>query len=214
MNLKKTITNDSSITFYNDQVNDYYHSKSGAKEEAVEKHAKALQVHEIENPIIFDICFGLGYNTAAALDILKKATIFCFENDLEILKKILEIEADFSNYNIIKNFIKNYLEKKETTYQEKGFKLIMIFGDVKEKIKEVKVNADFVFFDPFSPLKVPEMWNPDFLKNIKDKMKKGAKLSTYSFSKQVQNNFQEAGFTIKKGPIVGRFSPSLIAINM
>jgi len=65
--MHQIITKDSSITHYNEEAEDYYHSKSGAKEEAVEKHAKALGVRP--GKVIFDICFGLGYNTAAALDI-------------------------------------------------------------------------------------------------------------------------------------------------
>ena len=72
--MKLVKTEDSSITFYNEEVEDHYHSKSGAREEAFEKHAKALN---IKQGIIFDICFGIGYNTAAALDITP-ATVYCF----------------------------------------------------------------------------------------------------------------------------------------
>ena len=49
-----------------------------------------LRIDKSDSPVIFDICFGLGYNSAAALDLNKNARIFCFENDLEILKKILK----------------------------------------------------------------------------------------------------------------------------
>ena len=98
--MKQVITEDNSITFYNKEVEDHYHTKSGAREEAFEKHAKALEIKD--NSVIFDICFGLGYNTAAALDLKGNLTIYCFENDKEILKKILEIDADFKSWNIIK----------------------------------------------------------------------------------------------------------------
>ena len=211
MNLIKT--KDDSITFYNEKAGDYYHSKSGAKEEAVEKHAKALEVNKADNPVIFDICFGLGYNTAAALDLVSGATIYCFENDKEILKKILEIDADFGSYSEIKSFVRQFLEKSINKYEKGSFKLIMVFGDAREKIKEINNKADFVFFDPFSPSNVPEMWTKDFFSDIYDKMKKSAKLSTYSCAKFIRDNLKQAGFEIKDGPIIGRRSPGTIAIK-
>tara|TARA_B100000315_G_C14571155_1_gene585593 strand:- start:936 stop:1568 length:633 start_codon:yes stop_codon:yes gene_type:complete len=207
--MKKVITNDNSITFYNEKVGDHYHTKSGAKEEAVEKHVKALDVKP--NKVIFDICFGLGYNTAAALDI-GAATVYCFENDKEILQNILKINADFKSYNIIKEFIKNFLNGNNV-YEKDDIKLIMLFGDARENIKKVKEKADYVFFDPFSPAKVPELWTEEFFKDIKDNMKKGAKLSTYSYARKVRDNMRNARFEVLDGPILGRRSPSTIALN-
>ena len=209
--MKQIPTSDNSITFYNEQVQDHYHSKSGAKEEAFEKHAKALKIKK--DSIIFDICFGLGYNTAAALD-LTQATIYCFENDKEILKQIPKIKADFKSWKIIQEFVNQFLEKEETTYQKNNIKLIMVFGDAKETIKTIEEKADFVFFDPFSPAKVPDMWSEEFFKNIYKKMNKGAKLSTYSYARFVRNNLTEAGFKVIDGPTIGRRSPSTIAIKV
>lgn len=199
-------TQDNSITFYNQQVGDYYHSQSGAREEAFEKHAKALNITDVKNPVIFDICFGLGYNSAAALD-LTQARIFCFENDKEILKKILEIDADFESYPLIKEFIGNFLEKGKKEHKN----LTMIFGDAKQEIQKLNQKADFVFFDPFSPAKVPYMWTVEFFKDIKAKMKPGAKLSTYSCAKFVRENLKRAGFIVEDGPVIGRKSPATIA---
>jgi len=212
--MEKFVTGDNSITFYNHKFEDYYHTKSGAKEEAFEKYAKALDVSSAKNPVIFDVCFGLGYNTAAALDIIQgKATIYCFDNDTEILKKILEIDADFKSYDLIKSFVRNFLENKKEVYEEDDVKLIMVFGDAREKIKDIDEYADFVFFSPFSPSKVPEMWTEEFFRDIKKKMKKGAKLTTYSYARFVRENLKKTGFTLKDGPIVGRISPSTIAIS-
>jgi len=77
--MKNIITKDGSSTFFNDKVKDYYHSKSGAATEAREKYINALKI--TPNKVIFDICFGMGYNTAAALE-KGSATIHCFENDI------------------------------------------------------------------------------------------------------------------------------------
>ena len=207
--MKKILTKDNSITFYNEEAEDYYHSKSGAKEEAFEKYAKALDVKKKKSPVIFDICFGLGYNAAAALDVNKDARIYCFENDKEILKEILEIEADFKSYPLIKECIKQFLENQKTEYKN----LIMVFGDAKETIKTIQEKADFVFFDPFSPARNQEMWTEKFFKEIYQKMNPEAKLSTYSCARHVRDNFKKAGFKITDGPIIGRTAPSTIAIK-
>ena len=207
--MKKVITGDRSITYFNEQVGDYYHTKSGAKEEAVEKHVKALDVKP--GNVIFDICFGLGYNTAAALD-RGSATIYCFENDEEILRNILEIDADFESYLVVKEFIKGFFEGNNV-YEKDGIKLIMLFGDAREKIIDVKEKADYVFFDPFSPAKVPKMWTEEFFKDIRNQMKKGGKLSTYSCAGQVRDNMQKAGFKVADGPIIGRKSPGTVCFS-
>jgi tRNA U34 5-methylaminomethyl-2-thiouridine-forming methyltransferase MnmC len=143
--------------------------------------------------------------------IKENVIIYCFENDKEILKKILEIDADFSSYSSIKTFVKQFLEEGVNKYEKDKIKLIMVFGDAREKIREVNNKADFVFFDAFSPNKVPEMWTKDFFTNIFNKMKKNGKLSTYSCARFVRDNLKQAGFIIEDGPIIGRRSPSTIA---
>lgn len=207
--MDKVITKDGSITYFNKQVGDYYHTKSGAKEEAVEKHVNALSLEP--GKVIFDIYFGLGYNTAAALD-LGSATVYCFENDEEILRNILEIDVDFESYKLIKEFIKGFFEGNNV-YEKNSIKLIMLFGDAREKIIGVKEKADYVFFDAFSPGKVPEMWTEEFFKDIRDKMKNGGKLSTYSCARWIRDNMRKAGFEVTDGPIIGRRSPGTVCIS-
>lgn len=218
--MEKIITADGSITFRSELVDEPYHTKSGAREESFEKHARPLKVWEKEKPVIYDVCFGLGYNTAAAIDLIlekkleEKITIYCFENDKEILKKIQEIEADFKSFPKIKEFIKNFLERDETIYEEKNLKFIMHLGDVREEIKKAKENADYIFFDPFSPKKQPELWEAEFIKDIFEKANSGAKLSTYSCARIVRDNLKNAGFTVTDGPTIGRRAPSTIAVKV
>jgi len=208
--MQKVITEDNSITFYNDSVDDHYHSKSGAVEEAVIKHVGALNVLSKDNAVIFDMFFGLGYNACAALS-SKKPLVYCFENDKEILQKILEIDCSLEHFHHIQKFITNFLNGNDT-YECSVGTLVMVFGDARETIKSSSM-ADFVFFDPFSPSKVPEFWTVEFFKEIRKHMKENATLSTYSYARMVKDNFKEAGFTIKDGPILGRRSPSLIVKN-
>lgn len=213
------MTEDGSITYRNMEFDETYHTKSGAQEEAIEKHAKPLKVWEKEDSIIYDVCFGLGYNAAAAIDEIRnhnnnsRITVYCFENDKEILGKILEIETKFKSFGFIKEFIRRFLEKGETKYFDENVEIIMIFGDIRQTLKENMPNADFVFFDPFSPKKHPELWEKSIFEDLNKHMNDGAKLSTYSYARIVRDRLKESGFEVLDGPIIGRRCPSTIAIK-
>ncbi len=178
MNINPIITDDGSPSFRNEFYDQPYHSKSGAVEEAFKKYAIPLKIWEKENPVIYDVCFGIGYNAAAALDLFLekgkgKITIYCFENDEEILKKCLEITPKFKSYYLIKDLIEQFVETKETVLIKNNIKLILCVGDARVLINKSEENADFVFFDPFSPKKHPEMWTEDFFRDIYSRMNKG-----------------------------------------
>ena len=215
--MKQIITKDSSITFFSQKAKETYHSNSGAEEEATEKHAKPLKTWEKNNPIIYDCFFGLGYNSAATIDQIRKhknytkITIYCFENDKNILRQISKLKTNFKSYDIIQNFIKNFLENQKIIHKERDIELIMLFGDIKQQLRKPKYNADYVFWDPFSPKKQPEYWTTTIFKDIKQHMNTNSKLSTYSYARKVRNNLKEAGFVVEIGPKIGRKTPSTIA---
>lgn len=217
--LKEFKTADGSITYYNEEVQDHYHTKSGAIEEAFVKHAQALEVWNTEsNPIrIIDMCFGLGYNAYAAIkeikehDSDKKIEVYCFENDIEILELAVKQDIEDEEFKSIKDFISNFLEYDKNTFEVDNVKLIMVYGDALETIRFYEEDFfDYCFFDPFSPSKVPHMWTVEFMADVYKTMKKGGKLSTYSYARKVRDNFAEVGFEVGKGPILGRWSPSTI----
>lgn len=213
--LKKIITKDNSITYYNEEVQDYYHSQSGAEEEAKKKYAEPIKQDENKKDeiVIYDACFGLGYNAAAIIDTIrnKKLRIYCFENDKEILQKTLLLTPSFKSYSLIKEFIHNFLAKKQEELITPMVEIRMKYGDIQKKIKEKTEKADYVIYDPFSPSKQPELWTKEIFKEIHKKMNKKGKLLTYSCAKNVRKNLEETGFKVRNGPIIGRRSPSTIA---
>ena len=198
-------TNDNSYTFFNEEYEETYHSTSGALEEAKRKYVEPLEIEE--GDIILDICFGLGYNTFAAMQSKKKLKVVALESDERILEALEEIELE-DLFLIIKALAKN----KE--YNSKDYNLKLIVGDARKTIKELDTEFNKVFLDPFSPKKNPELWTTEFFKNIFNIMLPGAKLATYSCAGQVRRNLKEAGFEVKDGPCIGRRSPSTIAIKL
>ena len=202
--MKLVKTKDNSYTFYNEEYEEWYHSVSGALEEANEKYVKPLAVHD--NQTILDVCFGLGYNSYAAMKVATKLKIIGLENDPEVLKAIQDFKID-DEYEIIKKVA------REHKYKDDKYDMTLLIGDATKTIKNVEERVDLVFFDPFSPKKCPELWTKEFFKDVHATMKKGAKLATYSCARLVRDNMKAFGFEVIDGPKIHRRGPSTIAIK-
>ncbi len=213
--MKLITTADGTETFLNQEIGEAYHSQTGAVEEAFKKYAIPCKIKELAqkgNLKILDICFGIGYNSAAAIDTALEANpncqieIIALEYDPEIINKIQEVNPPIKNYKIIKNLIKN------KNLNLKNIKINLILGDARETIKQLKENSfDAIFLDPFSPKTSPEMWNTNFLKEIYRVIKENKILATYTCARMVRENLKQAGFSYNDGPIVGRRGPGTIA---
>lgn len=219
--MKEIITDDGSITFFNDEFKDIYHSKTGAIEESMKKYAipsveyllEKNNIKEIEEIKILDICFGLGYNSCAIIDLIKekfnnvKIKIIALEIDNLIIDKINKLNPDFKNYEIIKKLA---IDKE---YDDGKIFIKLLIGDAFKTIDLVDFKVDLVFHDPFSPSKQFLLWNEDFFLKVLEKMVSSGRLFTYSCSRKVRNNLINVGFNVIDGPIVKRKSPSTIAIK-
>ncbi len=199
--MKVTKTKDDSFTFFNEEYQEAYHSLTGALEEAQKKYIEPLQVKE--GDVILDICFGLGYNTFAAIEHAKHLKIIALEKDENILKELQSLKIN-KNYEKIKKVA------KEKYYKDPDYEITLIMGAAQETIKKVKEKIDKVFLDPFSPKKNPELWTKEFFEEIYTRMKPGAKLATYSCARIVRDNLKAVGFIVTDGPKVGRRGPSTI----
>lgn len=214
--MEKVITKDGSETFYSKEYREHYHSLSGAEEEAFEKHAKPAHIEEyakIGKITIIDFCFGLGYNSAAAIDLALEQNpdcmieIFGLENDEDLLNSLETLTPKFKSWPIIIDAVKHKAHNKN------NIKLTLLVGDAREELDKIKKCVDIVFFDPFSPKKCPHLWTKEIFQKLYSLMNKGGRLTTYSCAKTVRTNLKEAGFKITDGPTIGRRAPSTIAIK-
>ncbi|MCB1084337.1 MAG: hypothetical protein KDK61_08495, partial [Simkania sp.] len=210
----------------NVELDETYHSISGAAQEALLKHVMPSGVLEHEDAVIGDVCFGLGYNLIVAIAEHQKKfpkgqlQIFAFENDKDILEKINEI-----NYGVyepaagkIRELLNNRIERMLSYdiyfYEDDALTITLYRGDVKETLPLLASEVlEVVFFDPFSPKKQPELWSTDLLEVVYEVMEKDAVLTTYSCARVVRDNLKTVGFTVEDGPIVGRNSPGTLAIK-
>ena len=221
--IKKILTADNSETFLNEEVGESYHSQTGAVEEALKKYSIPCKIKELAKTgkiTILDICSGLGYNSAMAIDVALKENpdceieVFALEYDENIVNKVLEVKPPIKNLELFKELVKNNEIKKNQkfVYNKDKIKLNLVMGDARETIKELDENFfDAIFFDPFSPKTAPEMWKEEFFKETFRVMKSSAILATYSCARMVRENMSKAGLFYDDGPIVGRRGPGTIA---
>lgn len=210
--LKRVKTGDGSVTYHDSEFDETYHSNTGAKEEADKKYALACGIDSMDAVEVLDICFGLGYNTAAAIDLFKgkRIKIVALENYQGIIDEIINLvdndEYPFSCSEMMKQVAKT------GKYDDGRVTIELIMGDALETIKYLDVNRfEVVFLDPFSPKRCPPLWTEEFFKDIHHVMKKSGVVATYSCAGQVRRNFEGAGFKVSDGPTVGRRSHGTLA---
>ena len=215
--MRKIITGDGSETVYNEDYDEYYHSKSGALEEAFEKYVKPCRIKELAKKgyvRVLDIGFGLGYNAIAAIDAALEEggeiEVFSFEKDPKFPEKTESLNPELENYYIIRKLEYDPITKTYS-YEAKNVLLRIKIGDAAQRIRELNLKFDAVFLDPFSPAKNPELWTSEFFSDIAKRMKKGAVLATYSYAKKIRENLKKSGFHVYDGPVVGRRSPCTLA---
>lgn len=216
------LTDDGSYTFFSEEFDELFHSHSGAKQEARYKFIEPCQIREkvtIKNTIkILDICYGLGYNTAVALENIlsinphTKVELFALENDINVPLQAINSNLlnDFSD-DVIEQ-LNNLANNHET--ETKTLKAELLLGDARQTIKTVihqNFQADAIFLDPFSPPKCPQLWTVEFLQLVSQCLGKDGDLATYSCAASVRTALQLVGLKIGATRSVGRRSPGTIA---
>ncbi len=155
-----------------------------------------------------------GYNTAAAIDVALEENegveieAVGLENDEKVFDMIMELSPKIKCYGLIKK-----LNAQSPSLKTSNTSIKIILGDARETIKQLNQPFNAVFLDPFSPKKCPELWTEEFFRSIYNVMDKGAILATYSYARVVRDNLKKVGFKVEDGPVVGRRSPSTIAIK-
>ena len=214
--LTKIFTADNTESFMNTDVGESYHSQTGAVEEALKKYAIPCKISDVAKKgklRILDMFFGMGYNSAMAIDIALKANPHCqievvgVENDPEIVKKIQDVNPPIT-------FFKHYkqLTPETVEFTEGNVIVKLLLGDARDMVKSLKDHHfDAVFYDPFSPKTTPDMWTKELFTEMFRVMKNSGILATYSCARMARENIAAAGLVYDDGPIVGRRGPGTVA---
>ncbi len=114
--LTPQLTADGSFTFFSPEFGELFHSHFGAKQEAERKFVEPLQLRKkaTTSPLfLLDICYGLGYNTAAALTAIWEVNPHCKIEwiGLEFDQRIPQVTLEYNLLNAYPNYIQDILKE-------------------------------------------------------------------------------------------------------
>lgn len=215
------LTDDGSSTFFCAEFGEDFHSYYGALQEAELKFVEPTHLaQKASQPSLrlLDICYGLGYNTAAAL-----ATIWAINPNCCVEVVGLEINPVVPQaaiaHHLLSYFHPDYIKiltqlATEHQVHTSHLQATLLIGDARATIELVHQSgfqADAIFLDPFSPPNCPQLWTIEFLERVAKCLYQHGTLATYSCAAAVRTALMAAGLQIGSTPPVGRRSPGTVA---
>lgn len=217
------LTDDGSLTFFSTRFGEAFHSHYGARQEAERKFVEPAhltkQAHKRVVRVL-DICYGLGYNSAAAFSKIWEINPHCRIEwvGLELDPSVPNAAIDQGLLVSWPTFVQEQLIQiaRVGSVQTEQLQAQLLLGDARQTIVQV-VNAGFqadaIFLDPFSPRACPQLWTVEFLNLVAQCLHPEGYLATYSCSAAVRTAMLAAGLKIGSTPPVGRRSPGTVACH-
>lgn len=202
-------TGDGSKTIHLPDLNEQYHSKHGALQEALHVFIKMglepfiarKRSSNIKNPLhILEYGFGTGLNAMLT---------FQYQNQYPI--QYTGVEAFPVNMEEVNAMDYGNLLEDNDLYQKIHSQPWEVFQEVAPHFsllkKQLKFEAlddvdqyDLIFFDAFGPRTQPDLWVLDIFTQAFASLKSGGVLVTYCAQGQARRNMQAAGFEVERLP--------------
>lgn len=197
-------TSDGSYTFFSSEFEETFHSVHGAREEAQAKFiipcALAEKAQKSSHLKLLDICYGLGYNTATALETIWRWNPHCqveliaLESDETVLQATIRHHL-FNAWSSPISELLTTLGQHQVVY-DPSLNAHLLMGDARQTMQSVIQQgfiADAIFLDPFSPPHCPQLWTVEFLAFVSQCLHPQGKLATYSCAAAVRTALSLAG---------------------
>ncbi|WP_407895833.1 tRNA (5-methylaminomethyl-2-thiouridine)(34)-methyltransferase MnmD [Scytonema sp. NUACC26] len=217
-------TADGSFTFFSQEFGELFHSHYGARQESFLKFSVPTQLAFAASKShlrLLDVCYGLGYNTAAALQTIWEVNPKCH---VEVIG--LELNAAVPQAAIAHNLYDNWgyeytriLAQLACEHQVVRDYLTakLLIGDARGTIQLVNQSgfqADAIFLDPFSPPHCPQLWTVEFIEQLSLCLDLNGLLATYSCAAAVRTALKAVGLEIGSTSPVGRRTPGTVAAHL
>jgi tRNA U34 5-methylaminomethyl-2-thiouridine-forming methyltransferase MnmC len=208
MTIKIIETADGSSSFYNEELDETYHSRHGAMQESMHVFIGAglLPIQQFKKEIsILEMGLGTGLNSWLTAI---KAT------ELGLKINYTSLEAFPINKAQVENL--NYTDWGKSETEKRIFYEIHeipweVFISIDEhfSIKKNKIEFenfhsdqefDLIYFDAFGPDIQPELWSDEIFNEMYRALKPGGVLVTYSVKGSVRRAMKSAGFVVEKIP--------------
>ncbi|MGB1031204.1 MAG: tRNA (5-methylaminomethyl-2-thiouridine)(34)-methyltransferase MnmD [Flavobacteriales bacterium] len=202
--LQFILTKDGSHTLWNEELDETYHSRHGAVQEAKHVFIETGLKHVLKNRndiSILEVGFGTGLNawlTLLELSLLEKKAKY---TGIELYPVALDVieqlnYADEHGKDLFKKI--HSFEWNSWNQVSSGNQLL------KQKVSledfQTEEKFDLIYFDAFGPNSQPSMWEPQLLKKCADLLNLGGVFVTYCCKGQVRRDLISAGLDMEKLP--------------
>lgn len=208
-------TEDGSPSLYHPKYRQHFHTLAGARSEAEKKFVEAVNLHQIlktqKSVKLLDIGFGLGYNAVAAAIAAESVKagelkITSLENDIQVLKVSLDL---FEKNSMHRAVIESLLDTGH--WQGDYAEIVLLLGDARRSVIELKDKFDCIFMDGFSPDKNPELWSYDFIRELTKCLAPAGLIVTYSSAYPIRGAMLRCGLHVGQTGAFGRKRGGTIA---
>ncbi|MCB9187683.1 MAG: tRNA (5-methylaminomethyl-2-thiouridine)(34)-methyltransferase MnmD [Flavobacteriales bacterium] len=197
-------SSDGSHTLYLPDMDETYHSRHGAVQEAMHVFIQngLLNLAEHKNDIrILEIGWGTGLNSLLTYKVAKQNGLNIHYTGVEKFPVPTEVLSEL-NYNVWDE--DNYLSKAYSSSWE-GQELLYENFTLEKKacdVLDLRFNEEFdlIYFDAFGPRAQCEMWEKKVFDIIYRATKPQGVFVTYCAKGQVRRDLQEVGFTMERLP--------------
>lgn len=205
----KILTEDGSHTLFNPQIGEHYHSIHGAIQESEHifiQQGFMLAAARFQEISLLEVGFGTGLNALLTLRASAKLQIPAFYQTFEPfpLSPEFALELNYIENEQLKDFSSDFetMHLSGDGVQTKirdGFAFQRMECGIQSGLKDGRI-FNLVYFDAFSPVVAPELWQPEIFKLIRQYMAPDGVLVTYSARGAVRRALQAAGFRVERLP--------------
>ena len=204
--LSFALTSDGSKTLFNPVVGEHYHSRHGALQESkhvfLESGLKFFLKDESKKVSILEVGFGTGLNFLVSAEYcnsekfdLDYTGIEAYPLDTDLIGST-EYDAYLSP-ELWKAFTLNYQQALKEEIKLSPFCELHIACTKLLEFQSVK-SFDVIYFDAFSAIHQPEMWNEESLSHICSFLRSGGVFVTYAITGDLKRTMKGLGFSIEK----------------
>lgn len=222
-------TGDGSLTIRHNDIDEEYHSKQGALSESQTLYLERSGFHEslrgstassTSKLQVLDVGLGLGYNALSTISAWYTcpAKIDLYITSLEINPDLV-IALSHEEGPWMKDwadqwleFAKSLVKIDDNTWQaeishpidvDQSCSWRVVVGDASEDALFDGSCFDYIWQDPFSPKKNPEMWSEAWFRSLLRCSHGSTRLMTYSVARGVRDNLEASGWQWEKIPASG-----------
>lgn len=205
--IKIIVTEDGSHSLLNEEMNETYHSRHGAKQESVyvfiSKGLDFIQQRDARSAIsILEIGFGTGLNAWLSLEWARAKNRMIKYYSLEtfpVPQEIWEL-LNYSSQPEATEF-KNLHRAPWQMWNE--INPVFSLHKDNQSLQDVSLppnNFELIYFDAFAPNKQPEMWQLPLLSKVVASMKSGGVFVTYCAKGQLKRDLKGLGLVVESLP--------------